>query len=341
MYDGAKEIWIAGARMIDRRAFMIALGGAALIGVARPAVAQKAKSVTIAYLALLPGEDRMSFMRDFVKRLGELGYVDGQNLKLVYRSAEGRPDLLPGLASELVQMTPDVLVTGFGTVTTKTATAASNGIPVVFMSVGDPVGAGVVDSLARPGGNVTGLTDLAAGLQGHRLQLLRDVVPTASQIAVVMNPGTPYAALAYKELEQAANTTRIAIKAFEMRKPEDIAPQLDAAKTADAITVFEDPLTLAHRSEITARIAELRRPAVYGFREFAEAGGLMSYGTDHGAQWRRGAEFVDLIIKGAKPADIPVEQATRFELVVNLKAAKALGITLPPTVMVRADYVIE
>jgi putative ABC transport system substrate-binding protein len=341
MHNGAEEIRIAGARMTDRRAFMTVLGGAALIGVARPAIAQKAKSVTIAYLALLPGEDRMSFMREFVKRLGELGYVDGQNLKLLYRSAEGRPDLLPGLASELVQMTPDVIVTGFGTIATKVGKAASNGIPVVFTSVGDPVGAGIVDSLARPGGNVTGLTDLAAGLQGHRLQLLRDVVPAASQIAVIMNPGTPYGALAYKELEQAAKPAGIGLKVFEVRKPEDIAPQLDAAKEADAITVFEDPLTLGHRSEIAAQIAELRRPAVYGFREFAETGGLMSYGTDHGAQWRRAAELVDLIVKGAKPSDIPVEQASRFELVVNLKAAKALGVTLPPTVMVRADDVIE
>jgi putative ABC transport system substrate-binding protein len=156
-----------------------------------------------------------------------------------------------------------------------------------------------------------------------------------------MNPDTPYTALAYKDLEQAANTAKISIKAFEVRKPEDVAPQLEAAKAADGIVVFEDPLTLGQRSEIAERIAELRRPSVYGFREIAEAGGLMSYGTDHGAQWRRGAELVDLIIKGAKPSDLPVEQASRFELVVNLKTAKALGITLPPAVMVRADYVIE
>jgi len=329
--------------MMDRRSLITVLGGAALLGIAtRPVIAQKAKSVTIAYLALLRGEDRMSFVREFVKRLGELGYVDGQNLKLVYRSAEGRPELLPGLATELVQMTPDVLVTGFGTVAAKAGKAATaNGLPVVFMAVGDPVGAGVVDSLARPGGNVTGLSDLAAGLQGSRLQLLRDVVPAAAQIAVLMNPGTPYAALAYKELEEAAKPAGIGLKAFEVHKPEDIAPQLEATKAADGILVFEDPLTLGQRSEIAADIARLRRPAVYGYREFAEAGGLMSYGTDHGAQWRRGAELVDLIIKGTKPSDIPVEQATRFELVVNLKTAKALGITLPPTVMVRADYVIE
>jgi len=327
--------------MTDRRAFMTVLGGAALLGMAGRAGAQKAKPVTIAYLALLRGENRMSFTHEFVKRLGELGYVDGQNLKFVYRSAEGQPELLPGLASELIQMTPDVLVAGFGTVAAKAAKAAANGIPVVFTAVGDPVGAGVINSLARPGANVTGLTDLAAGLQGNRLQLLRDVVPGAAHIAVLMNPGTPYAALAYRELEAAAKTAGIGLQPFEVRKAEDIAPQLDAAKEADGITVFEDPLTLGYCSEIVEQIAQLRRPAVYGYREFAEAGGLMSYGTDHGAQWRRAAELVDLIVKGAKPSDIPVEQASRFELVVNLKAAKALGITLPPTVMVRADYVIE
>jgi putative tryptophan/tyrosine transport system substrate-binding protein len=327
--------------MTDRRSFIAVLGGAALLGLAARAIAQKAKSVTIAYLALLRDEDRMSFMREFIKRLGELGYVAGQNLNFVYRSAEGHPDLLPGLASELVRMTPDVLVTGFGTVAAKAGKAAANGIPVVFMAVGDPVGAGVVDSLARPGANVTGLSDLAAGLQGSRLQLLRDAVPAVAHVAVLMNPGTPYAALAYKELEQAANTAKIELKAFEVRRAEEIAPQLDAAKDADGILVFEDPLTLGQRNEIATRIAQLRRPAVYGYREFAEAGGLMSYGTDHGAQWRRGAELVDLILKGTKPSDIPVEQATRFELVVNLETAKALGITLPPTVMVRADYVIE
>jgi len=327
--------------MTDRRAFMTVLGGAALLGMAGRASAQKAKTVTIAYLALLRGEDRMSFTLEFVERLGALGYVDGQNLKLVYRSAEGQPELLPGLASELVQMTPDVLVSGFGTVAAKATKAAANGIPVVFTAVGDPVGAGVVSSLARPGGNVTGLSDLAAGLQGSRLQLLRDVVPAATQIAVIMNPGTPYGPLAYKELEQAAKPTGIGLKLFEVRKREDIAPQLDAAREADGITVFEDPLTLGYRSEIVEQIAQLRRPAVYGYREFVEAGGLMSYGTDHGAQWRRAAELVDLIVKGAKPSDIPVEQASRFELVVNLKTAKALGATLPPTVMVRADDVIE
>jgi putative ABC transport system substrate-binding protein len=328
--------------MADRRSLIKILAGAALLGVARKASAQKTKSFTIAYLALLPGEDR-NFVPNFLHRLDQLGYVDGRNLHFVYRSAEGRPELLPGLASDLLRIKPDVLVTGFGTVAAKAGKAAGDGIPVVFMAVGDPVGAGVVDSLARPGGNVTGLSDLAAGLQGSRLQLLREIGPTASLVAVVLNPGTPYTALAYKELEAAANVAKIQLRAFEVRSPEEIAPQLEATKAAGAggLVILEDPLTFSQRSEIAALAGRLRLPAIYGYREFAEAGGLMSYGANHGAQWRRGAEIVDLILKGAKPADIPVEQPTKFELVVNLKTAKAVNFTVPQTIMIRADEVIE
>ncbi len=232
----------------------------------------------------------MSFVTAFVRRLNELGYVDGHNLRLVYRSAEGRPELLPSLAADLVAMKPDVLVTGFGTVAAKAAKAAADGTPVVFMAVGDPVGAGVVESLARPGGNVTGLSDLAAHLQGNRLQLLREIAPAASLIAVVLNPGTPYTALAYKELEAAASVAKVRLRAFEVRTPVEIAPQLEAARAAGAggVVVLEDPLTFSQRSEIAALASRLRLPAVYGYREFAEAGGLISYGTGHDAQWRRG-----------------------------------------------------
>jgi len=328
--------------MTDRRSLMKILAGAALVGAASKATAQKAKSVTIAYLALLPGEDR-NFVVKFLQRLGELGYADGQNLHFVYRSAEGRPELLPGLASDLIRMKPDVLVTGFGTLAAKAGKAASDGVPVVFMAVGDPVGAGVVESLARPGGNITGLSDLAAGIQGNRLQLLQETAPAASLFAVILNPGTPYAALAYKELEAAAKIAKLALRPFEVHAPNEIAPQLEAAKAAGAggLVVFEDPLTLSQRSEITALASRLRLPAIYGYREFVEVGGLMSYGTDHGAQWRRGAEIVDLVLKGEKPADIPVEQPTKFELVVNLKTAKASGFTIPELVMISADDVIE
>jgi putative ABC transport system substrate-binding protein len=328
---------------VKRRAFIVALGGAAAWPVVALTGANAAKSFTIAYLALLPGEDRISFMARFMRRLAELGYNDGQNLRLVYRSAEGEPDILPRLASELVAMKPDVLVTGFGTVAARAGKAAANGIPVVFMAVGDPVGAGIVESLARPGANVTGLSDLAANIQGHRFQLLREIVPGASLMAAVLNPGTPYAALAYKELEAAAKVAKVDLRAFEVRSPQEIAPQMEATKAAgaDALAILEDPLTLSQRNEIAIVASQLRLPAIYGYREFVEAGGLMSYGTDHGRQWRRGAEIVDLILKGAKPADIPVEQPTKFELVINLKTAKALGLDIPPSVLARADEVIE
>jgi putative tryptophan/tyrosine transport system substrate-binding protein len=330
--------------MKNRRSLLRLLAGAALLSGAGSATAERTKSVTVAYLALLPGEDRTTLVANFMRRLNELGYVDGRNLRFVYRSAEGRPELLPGLASELLQMKPDVLVTGFGTVAAKAAKAAAgDAVPVIFMAVGDPVGAGIVASLARPGGNVTGLSDLAAHLQGNRLQLLREITPAASHFAAILNPGTPYAALAYKDLEDAAKVAKVQLRAFEVHTSEEIAPQFEAARAAgtEGLVVFEDPLTLSERNEIAALASRLHLPAVYGYREFAEAGGLMSYGTDHGTQWRRGAEIVDVIIKGAKPADIPVEQPTKFELVVNLRTAKALGLTFPPTIMVRADDTIE
>jgi putative ABC transport system substrate-binding protein len=328
--------------MTDRRSLMKAIAGAALFG-AGSASAQKPKVVTVAYLALLPGEDRTSLVTNFRQRLEELGYLEGQNQHFVYRSAEGDPDRLPGLAAEIVAMKPDVLVAGFGTLAAKAGKAAAGAIPVVFLSVGDPVGAGVVESLARPGGNVTGLSDLAAQLQGSRLQFLREVVPALSFVAVLLNPGTPYSALAYKDLEAAAAPAKIALRAFEVRNAGEIAAQLKAAATsgAGALLVLEDPLTLSARSEITALATALRMPTIYGYREFADVGGLMSYGTSHVAQWRRGAEIVDLVLKGAKPSEIPVEQPTKFELVVNLKTAKALNLTMPPTIMVRADDVIE
>jgi putative ABC transport system substrate-binding protein len=319
------------------------LAGAGLVGVAPQSAAQKARSVTIAYLALLPAEDRMNFTVMFMRRLDELGYVEGRNLRFIYRSAEGRPERLPDLASELVRMNPDVLVTGFGTVAAKAAKAAAGTIPVVFMAVGDPVGAGVVESLGRPGGNVTGLSDLAAHLQGHRLQLLRELAPAAALFAVVLNPGTPYTGLAYKELESAANAANVQLRPLEVHVPEEVTLQIEAGKAAGAggMVVLEDPLTFSQRSDIAALASRLRLPAVYGYREFVEAGGLISYGTDHGAQWRRGAEIVVMVLKGAKRADIPIEQPTKFELVVNLKTAKELGLSLPPTIMIRADDFIE
>ena len=316
--------------MTDRRLLLRALACAVLLGTKG---ANAAKSFTIGYLALLPGEDRMGFMARFIRRLDELGYKNGQNLRLIYRSAEGQPQLLSGLASELVGMKPDVLVTGLGTVAAKAGKAVADGIPVVFMAVGDPVGANIVESLARPGGNI----------QGRRLALLREIAPTATVVAVILNPGTPYTALAYKELEQAAKIINIELRAFQVRSPEEITPQLEAAKGggADTLAILEDPLTLSQRTQIANAASHLRLPAVYGYREFVEAGGLLSYGTDHGARWQRGAEIVDLILKGGKPADIPVEQPTNFETVINLKTAKELGIALPSSLLATADEVIE
>jgi len=329
--------------MKDRRRLIKALAGAALLAAVKPTTAQKHKSFTIAYLALLPGEDRTKFFAAFARRLNELGYVDGQNLTLIYRSAEDRAELLPDLAAEIIRRKPDVVVTGFGTVAAKAAKAATGDVPVVFLAVGDPVGAGVVASLARPGANVTGLSDLAAGVQGYRLQILRELVPAASLFAVILNPGTPYSALAYKQLEAAARVAQVQVRRFEVHSPGEVGQQLEAASAAGAggLVVLEDPFTFSQRKEIATLALRLRMPAIYGYREFVEAGGLISYGADHGAQWRRGAEMVDHILKGAKPADMPVEQPTTFELVVNLRAAKDVGLAVPSTIMVRAGEIIE
>jgi putative ABC transport system substrate-binding protein len=334
--------------MTSRRSLIRALGAAALAGIARGASAESSKSFTIGYLALLPDEDH-TFVPNFLQRLGQLGYVEGQNLRFVYRSADGRPELLPELAADIMRMKPDVLVTGFGTVAAKAGKSVGSGIPVVFMAVGDPVGAGIVASLAEPGGNVTGLSDLAGGLQGNRLQMLCEVAPRTSLIGAVLNPGTPFAALAYKELEAASHTAaashiaKVEIRPFDVRLPADVKRQLEASKAAGAggLVVIEDPFTFSQRSEIAALASRLHLPAIYGYREFVLAGGLMSYGTDHAAQWRRGAEIVDMILRGTKPADIPVEQPTKFELVVNLKTAKASNFTVPETIMISADEVIE
>ena len=327
---------------MKRRQFITVLGGAAVASFAVRGQVNRT-NFTIGYLALLPGEDRMSFMKRFMRRLDELGYKNGQNIRLIYRSAEGQPQLLSGLASELVRMKPDVLVTGFGTVAARAAKSVTDSVPVVFMAVGDPVGANIVESLARPRGNVTGLSDLAAHIQGRRLALLREFAPATTVVAVVLNPDTPYTALAYKELEQAAKIINIELRAFQVRSPEEITPQLEATKQdgADALAILEDPLTLGQRSQIAMVASRLGLPAVYGYREFVEAGGLMSYGTDHGAQWQRGAEIVDLVLKGAKPADIPVEQPTKFETVINLKTAKGLGIAIPSSLLATADELIE
>jgi putative tryptophan/tyrosine transport system substrate-binding protein len=327
---------------VDRREFLSGIAGA-FLAAPRAAEAQRVgKSVRISFLALTPGEDT-TLMTALLERLHELGYSEGKNMTFEYRSAEGRPERLAPLAMELVRARPDVLITGFGTLAAQAAKAATTTIPIVFTNVGDPVGAGLVASLGHPGGNVTGLTDQARDLGAKRLQLLQELVPGKHVVAVLMNPDTPFTRLALTEVKTAAEAAHTRLEILEARTAEQISAKFEAALKLGAagLIVLEDPLTYSSRRQISDLAAKLRLPTVYGYRDFAEAGGLMSYGADRRQMYRRAAEYVDKILNGAKPATLAVEQPTKFELVINLKTAKALGLTISPSLLLRTDQVIE
>jgi ABC-type uncharacterized transport system substrate-binding protein len=314
----------------------------ALLVVPLAAAQQAGKSYRIGFLALVPGEDT-TLMKALLDRLHELGYGEGKNLTFAYRSADGHPEWLPRLAAELVQARPDVLITGFGTLAAQAAKAATTTIPIVFTNVGDPVGAGLVASLGQPGGNITGLTDQARDLGGKRLEFLRELIPGKQRIAVLMNPDTPFSRLALKDLTTAAEGAHTHLEILEARTADDISGRFEAAIRAGAsgLMVFEDPLTYSARRHIADLAVKYRLPTVYGYRDFAEAGGLIAYGSDRRQMYRRAAEYADRILNGARPAALPVEQPTKFELIINMKAARALGLSIPPSLLLRADQVIE
>jgi putative ABC transport system substrate-binding protein len=307
---------------MKRRHFIAGLGSAA----AWPIAVRAQQPYRIGYLALMSGEDR-TLMKPLLERLRELGYSEGGNLTLTYRSAEGRPERLGQLAAELVRANPDVLIAGFGTLAAQAAKSATTTVPIVMTTVGDPVGAGVIASLSRPGGNVTGLSDQARDLASKRLELLNDVIPGKRRVAVLMNPDTPFNALAFRELRAAAETVPQSLEVFKA--------------DATGLLILDDPLILSLSQQISALAIKLRLPTISASRDFVEVGGLLSYGVDRRQLSRRAADYVDRILKGARPADLPVEQPTRFELVINLRTAKALGITIPETLLATADEVIQ
>lgn len=327
---------------MHRREILVVLGAAAAAWPLRARAQPAEKSYRVGYLALLPGEDA-TLLKPFSQRLRELGYSEGKNLAIEYRSAEGRPERLGRLASELMQGNLDVLVAGFGTVAAKAAAAASKSVPVVFANVGDLVGAGLVAGLARPGANVTGLSAQAADIAARRLQMLRSLLPANQTIAVLLNPDTPFSASALAQLKSAAEQSQQRLAVFEARDAEQISAAIDAASSSGAagLMVLEDPVLLGNRQNITDRVAAARLPAAYGLKEFAEGGGLLSYGQDLRQNPRGAADYVDRILKGTKPADLPVEQPTKFELVINLVAATALGLAIPAPLLATADEVIE
>ena len=271
-----------------------------------------------------------------------LGYVEGKDIVIEYRFAEGKPNQLPHYAAELVRLKVDIIIT-LGPMDTRAARDATKTIPIVMGQDSDPVGSGVVASLARPGGNITGLSSLYPEITGKQLELLKEIVPTLSRVAVLGDSTEPGNAVLLKEMELAAGALKVQLKYLELRDPTDIETAFSAIKKdrADAVIVLRNPIASTRRKQIVDLAAKSRLPAIYVQPEWVEAGGLMSYAPDLRDNWRRAAIYVDKILKGAKPADLPVEQPTKFELIINLKTAKQIGITIPPNVLARADRVIR
>ncbi|QPF93507.1 ABC transporter substrate-binding protein [Bradyrhizobium commune] len=305
-----------------------------------PDVYAEARLYRIALLTLYSSESA-----DLVKGpLRDLGYIDGKNLSFIYRSADGDPGRLAAIAEDLVRDKPDVLVAGWGTLAPKALKAATDTIPIVFATVGDPIGAGLVQSLAHPGGNLTGLSGQSTEFKSKQLELLLGCIPGQRVIGVLLNPDTPYGALALAQLQTAAEQRGVRLELLEVRRPEQFtAERMDrlVLNGATSLMIVEDPLAAIIRDEVVAQALRLRLPTMSGFADYARSGGLMTYGFSQTANYRRAAELIDKILKGARPGDLPVEQPTRFELIVNLKTAKAFNLELPSLIMAAADEVIE
>jgi putative ABC transport system substrate-binding protein len=278
----------------------------------------------------------------FRRGLSELGYMEGKNILIDYRYAEGKVDRYPDLAADLVHLKVDVIVGGGGNAISA-AKNATKTIPIVMAVAGDPIGTGLVESLGRPGGNITGLTLLSPELSGKRLEILKETVPKLSRVAVLLNPANPGTALYRKEAEVAARSLGVELHLLEARRPNELASALSGTKTvrAQALVSLPDAMFFSEQVQIANLAAQSGLPAIFPEGEFVNAGGLMSYGPNLPDLFRRAAYFVDKILKGANPADLPVEQPTKFELVINLKTAKQIGLTIPPNVLARADKVIK
>jgi putative ABC transport system substrate-binding protein len=320
---------------------LAALRGAAAAWPLAAGAQQATKVPTIGILGSGIPATQGQWYAAFVQRLRELGWIDGRTVAIEYRWAEGRDERAAEIAAKFVQHKVDVIVTSAtaGVVAAKQATSV---IPIVFAAAGDPVGTGLVASLARPGGNVTGLSIQQTDLAGKRLELLREVIPGLRRLAMLVNVGNPLAVLDLGEVQAAARTFGLEVITLEIRRGEDITPAFEALKgRAEALYVVIDPLVGTHRIRINTLVLAARLPTMHTLREGVEAGGLMSYGANLPDLFRRAADFVDKILRGAKPADLPVEQPTKFDLVINLTTAKALGLEIPPTLLARADEVIE
>jgi putative tryptophan/tyrosine transport system substrate-binding protein len=320
-----------------RREFITLLGGAAIAWPLAARAQQPAKLPTIGFLGPGTPSPWSRWTPVFVQRLRELGWIEGRTVAIEYRWGQGFDEI----AAEFVRLKVDVIFTN-GTAPVLAAKQATSVIPIVFASATDPVANGLVASLARPGGNVTGLSSQTADLAGKRLELLRSVVPGLRRLAIFVVVGSANSALEMGEVQAAARTLSLEAAPFEIRRAEDIAPAFEALKgRAEALYVSFDLLTIDNRVTINTLASAGGVPTMFGTRDYVEAGGLMSYGPNIQDLWRRAAEYVDRILRGAKPADMPVEQPTKFELIINLTTAKALGLTIPESFLLRADEVIE
>ena len=324
-----------------RRGFICLIGAAATVWPLAVRAQQLVKQQTIGFLGSSTPSAMSQWVAAFVQRLRDLGWIEGGTVTIEYRWAEGRSSRAAEIAAEFIQLKVDVIVT-YSTSPVLAAKQATSVIPIVFAAANDPVGAGLVASLARPDGNVTGLSVQQVDAAGKRLELLREIFPSLRRLAILANVGNPGAALEMGEAQVVARTLGLEVTTIEIRRGEDIAPGFDALKSqAEALYVCTDPLVITNRARIQTSAMGARLPTVYNSREYVETGGLMSYGPNFLDQWRRTAEIVDKILRGAKPSDIPVEQPTKFDLVLNLTTAKVLGLTIPSTLIARADEVIE
>jgi putative ABC transport system substrate-binding protein len=324
-----------------RRQFIAGLGSAA----AWPVVAraqQQAKLPTIGFLGSATASTESERVAAFAQRLRELGWIDGRNVAIEYRWSEGRNERYAEIAAEFVRLKVEVIVTQ-GTVPALAAMHATSVIPIVFAGSGAPVASGLVASLARPGGNVTGLSNQQADIASKRVQLLREVVPVLRRLAILGNVGNPAVVLEMGDAHEAARGLGLDVATFEIRGAEDIAPAFEGLKgrPVDALYVAGDPLATSYRVRIITLALAARLSTIFSDRESTEAGGLMSYGANMPNQYRHAADFVDKVLRGAKPADLPVEQPTKFDLVINNTTAKALGLTIPETLLAIADEVIQ
>jgi putative ABC transport system substrate-binding protein len=324
---------------VKRRAFIAGLGGAA----AWPMVArgqQTSKLPTIGFLGAGTRSGWSDWLAAFVQRLRELSWIEGRTVAMEVRWAEGRPERYTEIAAEFVRLKVDVIVTVGSAVVA--ATQATSVIPIVFAAAVDPLGAGLVASLARPGGNVTGLSMQSTEMAGKRLEILREVLPNLRRLAVIGNGNYPAAVLEIGEVQAAGRTLGIEVDKFEIRGAEDIAPAFNALKSgSQALYLCADALLNAYQNRINILALGARLPTIYPSRNFLGSGGLISYGVNNADLFRRAADYVDKILRGAKPSDLPVEQPTKFELVFNLTTAKALGLEIPPALLARANELIE